>query len=118
MLQITCGGRNNYILTAQNCRTGSNTCTYTNICFSSAQINMVTFRVLARISKMPVQNSIFKISAHPDLATNLLTILIPATFNSLLCQKGQFTLYLCPRRWLVRKIFSYYTLKVKIEKSS
>ena len=36
-----------------------------------------------RISKMPVQNSNFKISAHPDLATNLLQILLRATFNSL-----------------------------------
>ena len=66
-------------------------------------------RVLARISKMPVQNSNFKISARPDLATNLLQILIPATINSLVCQKGQFTLQLCPRRWFVRKIFGYYT---------
>ena len=33
-------------------------------------------RVLAKISKMPVQNSNFKISARPDLATNLLQILI------------------------------------------
>ena len=32
---------------------------------------------------MCVQNSNFKISAHPDLATNLLQILIPATFNNL-----------------------------------
>ena len=32
---------------------------------------------------MPVQNSNFKISARPDLATDLLQILIPATFNSL-----------------------------------
>ena len=46
-----------------------------------------TIRVLARISKMPVQNSIFKISAHPDLATYLLQILIPATFNSLVCPR-------------------------------
>ena len=69
---------------------------------------------------MPVQNSNFKISARPDLAisTNLLQILIPATINSLVCQKGQFTLQLCPRRWFVRKIFGYYTQKVKIEKSS
>ena len=73
-------------------------------------------RVLARISEMPVQNSIFKISARPDLATNLLQILIPATFNSLVCQKGQLTLLLCPRRWFVRKIFIYYPPKVKIEK--
>ena len=75
-------------------------------------------RVLARISKMPVQNSNFKISARPDLATNLIQILIAATFNSLVCQKGQFTLQLCPRRWFVRKIFVYYPPKVKIEKSS
>ena len=67
---------------------------------------------------MPVQNSDFKISARPDLATYLLQILIPATFNSLVCQKGQFTLQLCTRRWLVRKILGYYTPKVKIEKSS
>ena len=75
-------------------------------------------RVLARISKMPVQNSKFKISARPDLATNLLQILIPATINSLVYQKGQFTLQLCPRRWFVRKMFGYYTQKVKIENSS
>ena len=50
--------------------------------------------------------------------TNLLQIVIPATINSLVCQKGQFTLQLCPRRWFVRKIFGYYTQKVKIEKSS
>ena len=40
-------------------------------------------RVLARISKMPIQNSDFKISARPDLATNLPQILITATINSL-----------------------------------
>ena len=74
--------------------------------------------VLARILRMPVQNSNLKISARPDLATNLLQILIPATFNSPLCQKGQFTLQLCPRRWFVRKIFCYYHPKVKIEKST
>ena len=44
-------------------------------------------RVLARISKMPVRNSYFKISARPDLATYLLQILIPATYNSLECVK-------------------------------
>ena len=32
--------------------------------------------VVARISKMPVQNSNSKISASPDLATDLLQILI------------------------------------------
>ena len=62
-------------------------------------------RVLARVSKMPVQNRKFISSARPDLATNQLEILIPATFNSLVCQKGQYTLHLCIRRWFVRKIF-------------
>ena len=57
---------------------------------------------------MPVQNSNFKISAHPDLAAKLLQIRIPATFNSLVCQKGQFTLQLCPERLFVRMIFVYY----------
>ena len=67
---------------------------------------------------MPVQNSNFKSSARPDLATNQFEILIPATFNSLVCKKGQFTLHLCLRRWFVRKIFGYYPPKIKIEKSS
>ena len=75
-------------------------------------------RVLARTSKMPVQNSNFNISALPDLATYLIQIPIPATINSLVCHKGQFTLQLCPRRWFVGKIFCYYNPKVKIEKSS
>ena len=75
-------------------------------------------RVLARISKKPVENSNFKISALPDLATNLLPMLIPATINCLVCQKGQNTLQLCHRRWFVRKIFGYYNPNVKIEKSS
>ena len=75
-------------------------------------------RVLARILKMPVPKINFKISVRPDLATSLLQILIPATINSLVCQKGQFTLQLCPRNWFVRKTFGYYTQKVKIEKSS
>ena len=61
---------------------------------------------------MPVQNSNFKFFARPDVATYLLQILIPATFNSLVCQKGQFTLQLCPRRLFVGKIFGYYTPKV------
>ena len=55
-------------------------------------------RVLARISKIPVQNSNSKISACPDLATDLLQILTLTTFNSILCQKCQFTLQLCPER--------------------
>ena len=67
---------------------------------------------------MPVLNSNFKSSARPDLATDLLQILIAATINSLVCQKGQFKLQLCPRRWFVRKIFGYHTQKVKIDKSS
>ena len=75
-------------------------------------------KVLARNSKMPVQNSNFKISARPDLATNLLQIIIPATINSLVCQKGQFTLKLCSRRWFVKKVFGYCTPKYKIEISS
>ena len=65
---------------------------------------------------MPVQKSNFKISARPDLATYLLQILIPATFNSLECQKGQFTLQISTRRWYVREICVYYPRKVKIEK--
>ena len=87
---------------------------------SSTQNNLGVLRgrVLARISKMPVQNSKFKISARPDLATNLLQILIPATINSLVCQRGQFTLQLCHRSWFVRKIFGYYFPKVKLKKSS
>ena len=75
-------------------------------------------RVLARISKMPVQNSNFKFSARPDLATYLLQILIPATINCLVHQKGQYTLQLCLRRWFVKIIFGYYTQKVKIERFS
>ena len=67
---------------------------------------------------MPVQNSNFKISTQPDLATNILQIFIPATISSLVCQKGQFTVQLHPKRWFARKIFGYYTPKVKIEKSS
>ena len=48
---------------------------------------IATSRVLARISKMPVQKSILKIFARPDLATYLLQILVPATFDSLKCVK-------------------------------
>ena len=50
--------------------------------------DLIIVTVLARISKMPVQNSNFKNSANPDLATNLLQILIPGTIYSLVCQKG------------------------------
>ena len=75
-------------------------------------------RVLARISKMPVQNSNFQISARPDLDTNQFPILIPSTTDCLVYQKGQYTLQLCLRRWFLRKIFGYYTPNVNIEKSS
>ena len=64
---------------------------------------------------MPVQNSNFKIFARPDLATNLFQILISATINSLMCQKGQITLQLCPRRLFVGTIFGYYTQKSKLK---
>ena len=57
-----------------------------------------TGRVLARLSKMPVQDSNSKISDFPDLSTNLLQILIPTTFNSPLCQKEHFILHLSPSR--------------------
>ena len=67
---------------------------------------------------MSVQNSNSKISVRPDLATHLPQILIPVTFNNLVCQKGKFTLQVWSRRWFVRKIFGYYLPKVKIEKSS
>ena len=40
----------------------------------------------------------YKISTRPYLAPQLLQILIPATLNSLLCQKGQITLQICIRR--------------------
>ena len=49
---------------------------------------IISGRALARISKMPVQNSNSQISNHPNLATNLFQILISTTFNILLCQKG------------------------------
>ena len=60
-------------------------------------------RVLARISKMPVQNSNFKISARADLATKRLQIFIPTTLNSLLCRKSQINLQPSPERWFTRK---------------
>ena len=50
----------------------------------------VLARVLARISKIHVQDHTFKISACPDLANQPLQILIPATFISLIGQRGQF----------------------------
>ena len=73
------------------------------------------FSVLARSSQMPVQNSNSKISARPDLATNLLQFLIPTTFYIILYPKKQFALQLCRKIWFVRKIVGYYPQKVKIE---
>ena len=84
----------------------------------SLKMRLVCVRVLARILKLPVQNNNSKISAHPEVATTLLPLLIPSTFNSLMCQKGQFTYLSCHRRWFVRKIFGYYPPKVKIENIS
>ena len=54
-----------------------------NTIFQQNSSNSVVLRVLARISKMPVPNSNSKISACPDLAANLLQILIAATLNSI-----------------------------------
>ena len=73
----------------------------------------VLVRVLARISKMSVQNSNSKNSACPDLAIYQTQILITTSCNSILCWKGSFTLQPCLRRWLVSKIFSYYLLPPK-----
>ena len=65
---------------------------------SGSQVSKSNGIYIARISKMPVQKSNSKISASPDLATYLLQILIPTTFNSLLCQK----IIICPSTmWLL-----------------
>ena len=48
-----------------------------------ATSQVVSLRVLARISKM--------------LSTYLLQSLVPTTFHSLMCRKGQFTLQPCTR---------------------
>ena len=57
----------------------------------------------ARISKMPVQNSNFKISARADLATKRLQIFIPTTLNSLLCRKSQINLQPSLEMWFIRR---------------
>ena len=57
-----------------------------------------------------------QVSAHPDLATNLLQIFIPT--NRLLCQKWQSSLQPCPRQCFVLKIFGYYPPKIRFEHSS
>ena len=62
---------------------------------------------------MPVQNSNSKISAHPDLASQLLQILLSTTLNNLLCQEGQFKHQPCHSRWFVRKIFGCYPQQAK-----
>ena len=72
-------------------------------------------RVLARISKMPFKNSNYKISARPDLAIYLLQIVITTSFNNILCQKGQFALQLCARRWLVCKRFGHYLAIIDLQ---
>ena len=72
------------------------------------KISKPLLRVLARILKMPVQNNNFKFFAGLDLATYLLQILIPATFNGLVCQKGQFIIQLSTRRWFVWNISGYW----------
>ena len=56
-------------------------------------LNQMKPRILARISKLSVKNSIHNISARPDLAAQLLQILIPITFDSISYQKEQFILH-------------------------
>ena len=75
--------------------------------FALKSVNTLSTRVVARISEMPVQNSYHKISACADLATQLLQILLPTTFYSLFYQKGQFTLKLCLRSWIVMERYDY-----------
>ena len=67
---------------------------------------------------MPVQNNNSKISASPDLTSQLLQIITPTTSNSPMCQKGQITHQPFHRRWFFKKIFGFYPQKVKIEKYS
>ena len=70
-----------------------------------ARLKIFLSRVLARISKIPGQNSNHKIFAYPDLAIRLLPVFLKTTFDilHLQCQKGQFTLQPCFTRWFVRK---------------
>ena len=76
------------------------------------EFNPLILTAAKRILNVPVQNcnSKSKISARPDLATKLLQILIPTTFDSLLCQKEQFTKQSRSRSWLVMKVFDYYPI--------
>ena len=59
--------------------------------------------LLARILKIPVRKSNLIFSARPDLAIQLRQILIPTSFDSLLCNKKGNLHMPCPRRWLVKK---------------
>ena len=52
---------------------------------------------------MPVQNTNHKISARKDLAAQLLHIITPTIFDSLLCQKRQFTVQSCLRRCVTKE---------------
>ena len=63
---------------------------------------------LARISKMPVQNSNFKIFACPDLATYLLQIPIPPPFNRLVS---------CPNRRFIGNYLSKRQVGRVLDKS-
>ena len=85
------------------------------VCLCMYVFVYVCMQGLSQDFKMPVLNSNSKMSAHTDLPTNLLQILIPTTFNSLLCRKRQFTLQLCPKRWFVRMLFGYYPQKSKLK---
>ena len=64
---------------------------------------------------MPVQNNNFKISARPDLATDLLQILIPAISNRLVCQKGQFHFSYVLEDGLLEKYLVITTQKSKLK---
>ena len=64
---------------------------------------------------MPVRNTNSKVSAHPNLAAQLLQTFIPTRFNSILCQIRQSTLQPCPRRWCVRKRYGYQHKRVNKE---
>ena len=61
---------------------------------------------------MHVKKNNLKVSAHPELATLLLQMLIPTSLDSLLDKKGQFTLQPSHSRWFVWNIFDYYLLKM------
>ena len=60
---------------------------------------------------MPFQNDHLKISACPDLVTQLLKILSPTVFDSLLGKMGQFTLQPCLMRGYVKQRFDNYRQK-------